>query len=249
MPGKFREIARTSQYHPGLVSLFINPFHIARKGLFENILGLSGSITGKTLDVGCGQKPYEKLFGSTQYIGLEIDTDENRRSKNADFFYDGISFPFQDSEFDSVVTNQVFEHVFHPDRFLREINRVLKVGGILLMTVPFVWDEHEQPFDFARYSSFGLEAMLKNHGFEILENRKSVADIRVIFQLINAYIYKKTVTGNRYVDAILTAILMSPFNIVGEILSKILPGNEDLYLDNILLAKKPGSPMGDLHGA
>jgi SAM-dependent methyltransferase len=147
------------------------------------------------------------------------------------------------------VTNQVLEHVFHPDRFLGEINRVLKAGGLLLMTVPFVWDEHEQPFDFARYSSFGLEAMLKNHGFEVLENRKSVADIRVIFQLINAYIYKKTVTGNRYVDAILTAILMSPFNIVGEILSKILPGNEDLYLDNILLAKKPRSPMGDLHGA
>jgi hypothetical protein len=72
MPGKFREIARTSQYQPGLVSLFINPFHIARKGLFENILGLSGSITGKTLGVGCGQKPYEKLFGSTHTSGWRL---------------------------------------------------------------------------------------------------------------------------------------------------------------------------------
>ena len=44
--------------------------------------------------------------------------------QNADFFYDGNKFPFDDNDFDSVVLNQVFEHVFNPDDFLEEVNRV-----------------------------------------------------------------------------------------------------------------------------
>lgn len=63
-------------------------------------------------------------------------------------------------------------------------------------------------------------------------------DIRVIFQLLNDYIYKKTITKNPYINLLLTIILMAPLNILGEILSKILPKNNDLYLDNIVLAKK-----------
>lgn len=218
----------------------VNPFYFARKGLYENISILSNYIKGDTLDVGCGQKPYEKLFNSSRYIGLELDTIENRKNKRADYFYDGTTFPFQDSEFDSVIANEVFEHVFSPSDFLSEIYRVLKPGGILLITVPFVWDEHEQPHDFARYTSFGLQHLLEKSGFEIIEHRKSVSDIRVVFQLLNGYIYKKTVTKNGYINMFIAFFLMSPFNIMGELLSKVLPKNEDLYLDNVMLLKKKG---------
>lgn len=89
-----------------------------------------------------------------------------------------------------VICNQVLEHVFNPDLFLQEIFRVLKPGGKLLMTVPFVWDEHEQPWDYARYSSFGLRSLLERNGFIVDEQRKTNADARVLFQLINAYLYK-----------------------------------------------------------
>lgn len=71
---------------------------------------------------------------------------------------------------------------------------------MLLITVPFVWDEHEQPHDFARYTSFGLRHLLEKSGFEIIEHRKSVCDIRVVFQLLNGYIYKKTATKNGYIN-------------------------------------------------
>ena len=238
MFNKLKQVFYKEQFEPSLWGLFINPFYFARKGLLENIIPLKQYIKGKILDVGCGQKPYEKLFDSTQYIGLEIDTIENRLNKKANFFYDGGTFPFQDREFDSIITNQVFEHVFNPDDFLKEINRVLRPGGALLMTVPFVWDEHEQPFDFARYSSFGLRALLEKYGFQIIEYRKSINDIRLIFQLVNDYIYKKTVTRNVYLNLLTTLILMSPFNILGEVLSKILPKNNDLYLDNVFLVEK-----------
>lgn len=236
-----KNIFRKEQFFPGLLGLLINPFYFARKGLYQNISNLSHYIKGDTLDIGCGQKPYEKLFNASQYIGLELDTFENRKNKKSDYFYDGKSFPFHNTEFESVIVSQVFEHVFNPDSFLNEIHRVLKPGGTLLITVPFVWDEHEQPHDFARYTSFGLRHILEKSGFEIVEHRKSVCDIRVIFQLLNGYIYKKTVTKNIYANMFITAFLMSPVNIVGELFSKVLPKNEDLYLDNVILLKKKTS--------
>lgn len=238
MISKLRQYIWGQQYNPDIIGIFVNPYYIARKGLFENIAGLAVYITGKTLDVGCGQRPYEQLFKSSEYIGLEIDTVMNRLTKKADFYYDGGRFPFVDKEYDSVVINQVFEHVFIPEKFLREVNRVLKVDGMCLLTVPFVWDEHEQPHDFARYTSFGIRTILENHGFAMMEQRKSVNDIRIVFQMINAYIYKKTYSKNKWLNFLAVLVLMAPFSIIGEVLVKGLPKNDDLYLDNVVLAKK-----------
>jgi SAM-dependent methyltransferase len=229
---------RQEQFFPGLLGLFVNPFYFARKGLAKHVKDLAVNITGKTLDIGCGTKPYAHLYRSNEYVGLEIDTPQNRINKNADHFYDGNSFPFVDASFDSIVANEVFEHVFNPDEFLNETLRILKPEGMVLLTMPFVWDEHEQPYDFARYSSFGIKSLLERHGFEIVEQRKSTDDIRVIFQLLNTYIYKKTVTKNPWLNLLITLLLMAPFNILGELLSIITARNPDLYLDNIVLAKK-----------
>ena len=227
-----------NKFKPSFVGLFFNPFYIARKGLYLHIKELSGKIHGKILDVGCGQKPYARLFNVDEYVGLELDTTTNRKQKKAEYYYDGIKFPFEENSFDSILTNQVLEHVFNPHDFLKEINRVLKHNGFLILTVPFVWDEHEQPFDYGRYSSFGLVYILEKHNFTIVDIRKSIDDVRTIFQLINGYIYKKTITKNKYINLIVTFFLMAPFNILGELLCKILPRNKDFYLDNIVLAQK-----------
>ncbi len=106
------------------------------------------------------------------------------------------------------------------------------------MTMPFAWDEHEQPYDYARYSSFGIRSLLQQHGFVVLEQRKSVDDVRVIFQLLNAYIYKTTLTRNRWLNLFFVCLFMAPFNLLGEICALITPRNADLYLDNVVLARK-----------
>jgi SAM-dependent methyltransferase len=238
MLSKLKFIFEREQFQPSWLGLFVNPFYFARKGLYENIAHFAPQVTGHLLDIGCGRKPYQNLFNVTLYSGLEIDTADNRRDKNADYYYDGSVLPFNNGAFDGVIINEVFEHVFTPDSFLREVNRVLKVDGTLFMTVPFVWDEHEQPYDFARYSSYGLRSLIELHGFSIIEQHKSIADIRVIFQLINTYIYKVTASRNRCWNLLVMLLFIAPTNIVGELLAKILPDNKDLYLDNIVLAKK-----------
>ena len=231
---KLKKSILKQDFYPTFLGLFVNPFYFARKGLLQHIAKLAPQVHGRTLDVGCGTKPYQRYCNASEYISLEIE----RTGKNADVYYDGKVFPFRDGEFDSILTTQVLEHVFNPNEFLIETNRVLKEGGILLLSVPFLWDEHEQPFDYARYSSFGIDHLLTCHGFEVIEHRKSMSDVRVIFQMINAYIYKKTMTHNPWLNLLTTLVLMTPFNLLGEVLHGFCPHNTDLYLDNIVLARK-----------
>jgi len=233
------DVYRREQFFPSFMGLLVNPFYMARKGLMIGLTSQLSQLSGKLLYVGCGKKPYKKLCtGVSEYIGLEIDTPVNRDKKQADYFYDGKSFPFLSDQFDSIFTSQVLEHVFNPKEFLSEINRVLKTNGKIVVTVPFVWDEHEQPYDFARYSSFGLKSLLEEHGFEIIDHKKSGTGFETIAQLLNAYIYKVSVRHSKLLMAIFQLTLMAPINCIGLILSKILPRNEDLYLDNIILAEK-----------
>lgn len=220
-----------------ILGMLFNPFYIARRALWKKISCLGKNIQGKTLDVGCGSKPYERCFSASEYIGLEIDNTINREIKRADVFYDGKKLPFDNETFDSVVCFQVLEHVFEPDEFLKEVYRVLKPEGKFLLTVPFVWDEHEQPFDYARYSSFGLNHLLQKNNFLILEQQKTVQNFGVIIQLIAEYYYKATYK-NRILKYLAMLFLIFPTFLMGGLIAWLLPKNPDLFLDNVILAKK-----------
>ena len=237
--GWLKEYYSKQQFNPGLMGVWLNPFYFARKELHREMSNLAPRMNGRLLDVGCGTKPYQKLFvAAVNYVGLEYDSPANRVAKRADYFYDGNTFPFDAASYDGVICNQVLEHVFNPDQFLHEISRVLKPGGDLLLTVPFVWDEHEQPWDYARYSSFGLRSLLERNGFDVDEQRKTNADARVLFQLINAYLFKVLRTSNPVVNLVVCAVFIAPFTLLGILLGKILPANPDLYLDQVVLARR-----------
>lgn len=233
-----KDLYRRQSFYPSWIGLFVNPFYFARKGLHEAISVVSVQMTGRLLDVGCGTKPYQLLFPEVEYIGLDIDSDIARKRGVADYFYDGSVFPFETASFESVLCNQVLEHVFNPDEFLLEVNRVLKRGGRLLLTVPFVWDEHEQPFDYARYSTFGLRDLLEKSGFKIIEHKKLGADATIIFQLTNTYLHKLIKTWPRFAQLFFTATVVATVNVCGIAAGKILPKNPDLFLDHVVLAEK-----------
>jgi SAM-dependent methyltransferase len=236
--GIISAIIKREQFNPGIIGVFTNPFYFSRRGLYLAMIDLGAKLSGRLLDIGCGTKPYEPYLRVQQYVGVEIDTERSRATSKADVFYDGKRIPFDDGSFDSVLANEVFEHVFNPGEFLTEVNRVMTMNGVFLLTVPFVWDEHEQPHDYARYTSFGLIHILGLHGFEVVRHTKSVANTRVIFQLINEYIYKKTYVNNPAVRQLLNTLLIAPWTCLGIVLSAVLPSNPDLYLDNIILVRK-----------
>lgn len=233
-----KALYRRQMFFPGWIGIFVNPFYFARAGLRDAITALAPKLTGRLLDVGCGTKPYRSLFAVNAYIGLDIDSEASRQRGIADHLYDGKAFPFADGSFDSILCNQVLEHVFNPEEFLGEIARVLKPGGKLLLTVPFVWDEHEQPYDYARYSSFGLRALLEKQGLKLVQHKKLGADTSILFQLANAYLFKVSRGLPRAINLLITVTVMAFINLSGLLARRLLPNNPDLYLDHAVLAEK-----------
>ncbi len=236
------------QFDPGPAGLLLNPFYFARRGLVVAMRDLLAQLHGEVLDVGCGRKPYRGLVPAQRYVGVDLDTPELRALGEADLFYDGGKIPLADAQFDAVICSQVLEHVFAPAEFLAEIGRVLRPGGLLLLTTPFVWDEHSQPYDFGRYSSFGLKHVLESAGFEVREQRKTCADGRALVQLAAAYLYKIVHSRSRALNRLTQLVLIAPLNLSGGLLAWLVPCNPDFYLDNVVLAAKrhdvPTAPGG-----
>ncbi len=236
---KFKNFKKKNDFQPGGLAIIFNPFFFARRGLFRHIRDLAPSLKGRLLDVGCGSKPYRNLFTVDSYTGMDIEqSGHSHENEDIDIYYDGHTFPFEANHFDSILCNQVFEHVFNPEEFLSELSRVLKSGGNLLLSVPFAWDEHEQPYDYARYSSFALKFLLEKHGFEVIKQVKSVNDLRAVVQLFDMFIFKKFGGGNKYQRLLLTFLIIAPVNLLTSLISLIPLRNDDLYLDNIILARK-----------
>lgn len=233
-----KAIYRRQMFFPGWLGIFINPFYFARADLHDAMTEFAPNLSGRLLDVGCGSKPYRSLFTVDACIGLDIDSEAARSRGIADHFYDGNAFPFVDGSFDSVLCNQVLEHVFNPDEFLAEIARVLKPGGKLLLTVPFVWDEHEQPYDYARYSSFGLRSLMEKQGLRVIQHKKLGADASILFQLTNVYLFKVMQGLPRSIRLLITVTAMAFVNLTGLLARRLLPGNPDLFLDHVVLVEK-----------
>jgi SAM-dependent methyltransferase len=210
----------------------------ARRGLLAELRPLFPELTGAVLDVGCGRKPYRARVAATRYVGVDVETEATRAYGDVDVFYDGRTLPFATASFDGVLCSQVLEHVFTPEEFLCEIARVLRPGGRLVLAVPFAWDEHEQPNDFARYSSFGLRALLERTGFNVVVQRKSCADARALVQLASGWLFKVTRSRSRPLNVAVQLGLIAPVNAVGAVLGAVLPANEDFYLDNVVLARR-----------
>ena len=229
------------RFEPGWLGLLVNPFYFSRRGMLRAMREFFPRLTGDVLDVGCGRKPYRAHVPAARYVGLDLDTPELRAMGAADIFYAGGMFPVADGSCDAVLCSEVLEHIFAPAEFLGEIRRVLRPGGVLLLTTPFAWDEHSQPYDFARYSSFGLRHVLATAGFEIVGQRKTCADGRALVQLASAYVYKVTRSRHRVLNLLSQLLLIAPVNLVGGLGAWLVPANPDFYLTNVVLARRPAS--------
>ena len=94
---------------------------------------------GRLLDVGCGNKPYEAIFKPyvSEYLGIEHEstfelTSASDDGSRPDFVYDGVTLPFPNRSFDTVLNIQVLEHTPHPGRLVNEMSRVLNDNGLLI---------------------------------------------------------------------------------------------------------------------
>lgn len=241
---KIREKQESRMFEiPGfsLIDL-LNPYYIDRKTIYDFIVHSSKKYVQadwKILDFGCGSKPYKRLFQCEKYIGCDIaESGHDEEDKMADVFYDGHTLPFEAESFDAVLSTQVMEHVEYFDEVFREIVRILKKNGIIIMSIPFAGEEHEQPYDFRRFTSFGIRSIFEKNGFEILELRKStdykntIRFIRCIYR-DNAYRKNKSIYNFvcRYLQSIIT-------NLIFILNRKNMKDDEDLSISLLVVGRK-----------
>lgn len=110
------------------------------------------------LDVGCGQSPYKSwLPAGCSYTGLDIASGDGLPDI---VIQPDTVWPVADSSQDVVLCTQVLEHAQDSALLLSEIHRVLRPGGTLILTVPFIYGEHGMPWDYRRYTRNGISQLL-----------------------------------------------------------------------------------------
>jgi SAM-dependent methyltransferase len=173
------------------------------------------------------------------YIGLDICTSgHNHKNSKVDVFYDGQIIPFNDNSFDAVLSFEVFEHVFNLSTVLDEIKRVLKQDGLLLISIPFAWGEHEIPYDFARYSSYGISNIFIQNQFEIIKIEKTTSHFLAIGQLFINYISNIVFPKNKMEKLILQIIIVFPMTLMFLLADRLFPKDTTLYCNLIILCRQ-----------
>lgn len=220
-------------------SIAINAHFVPRRALHRAIAEVAADLRGRILDAGCGTQPYRRLLReASQVVGVDLSRTEGRRP---DVLFDGHRLPFRDGSFDGVLCNQVLEHVFTPEQFLRELLRVLAPGGRLVLTVPFAWGEHEQPHDAARYTSFGLRDLLERAGFRLRCQRKLVGGVAAMAALLADQMNRGLRRWPAPLRLALRALLIAPVSLAGWALVAWRSSEpSSFYLDNLAVAEKPG---------
>lgn len=216
------------------------PLYIIRKNIYRGVLKHAPSLGGKMMDFGCGTKPYQPLFtNATEYIGVDYAGEgHSHENEQIDVFYDGKTIPFADNTFDSILTSEVLEHIYNLEDILKELNRVLKPGGKILITVPFAWNEHEMPNDFGRYTSLGFAALLERNGFTVVSLEKTTGFVESLVQLWGLYWHLHIIPKFRPFGRIVSPTFAFLNNIFGLAAAKILPRKTDYFLNLVVLAEK-----------
>ncbi len=146
---------------------------IVRRILDRQLERLAPGLKGVVLDIGAGPQPYRGLLyrsGVKRYVAL--DWLNSPHGPGMEVAAEMTRLPFFGQVFDGILCTQVLEHCPDPSTALAEGTRVLKPGGRILLSVPFLFQEHELPWDYFRYTDRGIQYLLDNFGLSIREIRR-----------------------------------------------------------------------------
>ena len=149
---------------------------LGRRSPPQGIAGASGLV----LDIGAADRwiaahlPPEAI-----YVALDYPvTGKEFYNARPDVYADACRLPIGDALVDNVVCLEVLEHLRDPCAAMAEIERVLKPGGKAWLSIPFMYPIHNEPFDFQRYTEFGLRREAEKANLEIVDISRSGHAIR-----------------------------------------------------------------------
>lgn len=147
--------------------------------------------SGRMVDIGCGVKPYEGMLRDyvTEHVGVDREQPFNVAAR-IDMVGTAYEIPVGDGEFDCALSTAALEHLAEPELALRECFRVLGPGGKAIYTVPLIWHIHSAPWDYYRFTRYGLEHLFEKVGFKVLKIEALSGFWVTIGQLSVYYVYR-----------------------------------------------------------
>ena len=157
---------------------------------------LNKHLKGNVLEIGSG-KNYLKNNFNKKYDNW-ILSDFNLRSNTIDIQGDGQCLPFKDGVFDCVISIDVLEHVPYPEKMIKEIQRVLKRNGTLILSTPWFFYLHEEPYNFFHFSKFGLNRLMEDNNLRVISN-KPIAGVISTFGLLITILITKLFSFSKHI--------------------------------------------------
>lgn len=177
---------------------FVDNFFFAHKNLFGKdkfILDIGGKKTHKR-----GLFDIEKSGSEVKYVNID-------RSTNPDIYSDATDVPLPNSSCDIIIMGELLEHVPNPRNVLGEAYRLLRSDGLVLITVPFLYPVHADPYDFGRYTDYFWEKTLKEIGFREIGIEKQ-GTIFAVMALMVQHIFRARNKSWRPIQSMLVSFLM-----------------------------------------
>jgi ubiquinone/menaquinone biosynthesis C-methylase UbiE len=138
----------------------------------------------RVLDVGCGEQPLRESVQARggRYVPVDV---ERGPAGLPQVVGSALALPVRSASADLVLCSEVLEHVGRPESALEELARVLRPGGRLVLTVPFLYPLHEEPFDFVRLTPHHVALTAGRLGLAVDELAVTGDELQVVATVLD----------------------------------------------------------------
>ena len=192
-------------------------YDIGDRFLIKNVKYYKGVL----YDLGAGESPFKEFFLQHVRQYIAVDWAGSYHNTKADIAADlNIPLPIDSEVADTVVSLSVMEHLCEPSMMLNEAYRILKPGGGIVLQVPWQWWIHEAPYDFFRYTPYGLKYLFEKAGFVNIVIEPQAGFFTTIILKCN-YFSVRFVRGPQPLRWVIKSCLI-PFWYLGQMMAPLL---------------------------
>lgn len=164
-----------------------------RQSIFDGLRWAVPYLHGSLVDVGAGRAPYRQWLLKNSDVATYTTVDlDGELYASPDIVWDGNTLPLETDSADCVLLIEVLEHCPRPDKVVAEVQRILKPGGKLFLTVPYLWPLHDVPHDMQRFTPWSLESILDANSLHTMHIRALGGYEAALAQMIGLWVRRRS---------------------------------------------------------